>query len=91
MEGYSSEVMKITLKSVECTVITAPHKQDRIKLLSQAKTHGNIFATTGGIHLTANNIFKGIALKQCKLLREKLAQERIKTSTLDIQARKGQT
>jgi len=46
-------------------------------LLSQAKTHGNIFAATGGIHLTANDIFKSIALKQRKLTREKLKKEKM--------------
>jgi hypothetical protein len=98
MEGYNGDVMKITLKPVECTnVITAPHTQDRIEFLSRAKTHGNIFAATGGIHLMANNIFQGIVLKQRKILCEKLAkektvrehQERIEKSAMDIQAKKG--
>jgi hypothetical protein len=33
-------------------------------MLSQAKSHGNIFAATGGVHLTLNDIFMGIVLKQ---------------------------
>ena len=56
--------------------ITAPHTQDQIELLSNAKTHGSIFAATGGVHLTANNIFQGISLKQRKVLRENLAKEK---------------
>jgi hypothetical protein len=73
MEGYNGDVMQFMLKPIKCTtVVTAPHTQDWIELLSQAKAHGNIFATTGGIHLTANGIFKGIVLKQHKLLHKKL-------------------
>ena len=77
LEGFNGDVMKVMLKPVERTnVVTAPHTQERIELLSQAKTHGNIFAATGGIHLTANDIFKSIALKQRKLTREKLKKEK---------------
>jgi hypothetical protein len=54
---------------------------------------------TGGVHLTANNIFQSIlALKQRKILREKLGkdktlcerQEKNKTIALDILQRKGE-
>ena len=77
LEGFNGDNMKITLKSIErTTVLTVPHPQERIQLLSQAKTHGNIFAATGGVHLTANDIFKGIVLKQRKVTREKLASEK---------------
>ena len=45
LEGYNGDVMKITLKPVvHPSVLTVPHSQERIELLSQAKTHGNIFA-----------------------------------------------
>ena len=90
--------MKITLKPVmRPSVLTVPHSQERIELLSQAKTHGNIFAATGGVHLTANDIFKGIVLKQRKVEREKLAkektvrmrQEKVATNAMIIQAAKG--
>ena len=61
-------------------------------MLSQAKSHGNIFAATGGVHLTSNDIFMGIVMKQRKILREKLAkektlrqqQERTESNTLAI-------
>ena len=77
LEGYNGDVMKITLKPVvRPSVLTVPHSQERIELLSQAKTHGNIFAATGGVHLTANDIFKGIVLKQRKVERGKLAKEK---------------
>ena len=98
MEGFNGDAMKVELLVIEqTTVVTTPHTQDRIELLSQAKAHGNIFAATGGVHLTANDIFKGIALKQRKLLREKLKQEkkvcerqgRIEDDALHIQAMKG--
>jgi hypothetical protein len=36
----------------------------------------SIFAATGGVHLTLNDIFIGIVLKQRKILREKLAKEK---------------
>jgi hypothetical protein len=66
-------------------------------LLSWAKTHGNIFAATGGVHLTASNIFKGIVLKQRKVERKKLTeektvrmrQEKVATNAMIIQAAKG--
>jgi hypothetical protein len=98
LEGYNGDVMKITLKPVERTrVLTVPHSQERIELLSRAKTHGNIFTATGGVHLTANDIFKGIVLKQRKVEREKLAkektvrmrQEKTATNAMIIQAAKG--
>ncbi len=98
LEGYNGDVMKITLKPVErTTVLTVPHLQEQIELLSQAKTHGNIFATTGGGHLTANDIFKGIVLKQRKVAREELArektmrerQEKVETNAMIILAANG--
>jgi hypothetical protein len=45
--------------------------------VSQAKSHGNIFAATGGVHLMLNDIFMGIVLKQRKILCEKLAKEKM--------------
>jgi hypothetical protein len=99
LEGYNGDVMKITLKSIErSNVITALHTQDRIELLSQAKAHGNIFTATGGVHLTVNDIFQGIALIQQKILREKLVkdktlrerQEKNQNVALDILQRKGE-
>jgi len=98
LEGYNGDVMKITLKPVERpSVLTVPHLQEQIELLSRAKTHGNIFAATGGVHLTANDIFKGIVLKQRKVEREKLVkektvrmrQEKVATNAMIIQAAKG--
>ena len=92
-------MMSVTLKPIEhTTVITAAHTQERIELLSQAKAHGSIFLTTGGVHLMANNIFQSIALKQRKILREKLRkdktlherQEKNRTIALDILQRKGE-
>jgi len=77
LEGYNGDMMRVTLNPIQHTnVITAPHTQERIELLSHAKTHGSIFAATGGVHLTANDIFQSIALKQRKVLREKLAKEK---------------
>jgi hypothetical protein len=98
LEGYNRDVMKIMLKSIKQThVITPPHMHDWIELLSQAKTHGSIFAATGSVHLMANDIFQGIVLKQCKILCEKLrkekmlhqCQEKIQDVTLDILQRRG--
>ncbi len=50
-----------------------------------------------GVHLTANDIFKGIVLKQRKVAREKLArektvcerQEKVESNAMIIQAAKG--
>jgi hypothetical protein len=65
LAGYDDDVMKLTLKPTASTqVITVAHSQARIELLSQAKSHGNIYAATGRDHLTSNNMFKSIALKQ---------------------------
>jgi len=99
LEGYHGDVMRVTLKPIKCTtVITASHTQERIELLSQAKAHGSIFSATGDIHLTANGIFLSIALKQCKILHEKLGkgktlrerQEKNESVALDILQRKGE-
>ena len=77
MEGYNGDVMKITLKPIErTTCVTLPHTQDQIELLSQAKSHGNISTATGGVHLTSNDIFIGIVLKEHTILCEKLAKEK---------------
>ncbi len=98
LEGYNGDVMRVTMKPIErTTVITAAHTQERIELLSQAKAHGSIFSTTGGVHLTANDIFKSNAFKHHKILREKLGkdktlrdrQEKNKSVALDILQRKG--
>ena len=56
--------------------VTVPHTQEQIDLLSEAKTHGQIFAATGGDHLTSNDIFKGLTLKNRKSLRVKLSKEK---------------
>ena len=99
LEGYNGDVMRVTLKPIECTtIITTPHSQERIELLSQAKAHGSIFSATGGVHLTANDIFQSIALKHRKILREKLGkdktlrerQEKCESVALDILERKGE-
>ncbi len=74
------------------------HSQEHIELLSQAKAHGSIFSATGVVHLTANNIFQSIALKQFKILCEKLGkdktlhehQEKSKYTAFDILERKGE-
>ena len=96
--NYNGNMMKVTLKPVECTtVITIPHLQERIDLLSQVKTHGSIFAVTSGVHLTTNDIFKGIVLKQRKVARETLAmektmrehQEKVERNAMIIQAERG--
>ncbi len=96
--GYNGDAMRITLKPVEHTnIVTTPHSKERIELLSKAKKHIHIFAATGGIHLTTNDIFKGIVLKQRKLTREKLAkekvvrerQEKVETKAMAILAEKG--
>jgi hypothetical protein len=98
LKGYNGDMMKVTLKPVQrTTVVTVPHSQERIDMLSQAKTHGSIFSATGGVHLTANDIFKGIVLKQRKVAHEKLArektvrerQEKVERNAMIIQAAKG--
>jgi hypothetical protein len=77
LAGYKSDVMKLTLKPAESTrVVTLANSQAPIELLSQAKSHGNIYAATGGGHLTSNDMFKSIALKQQKVLWEKLAKDK---------------
>jgi hypothetical protein len=98
LAGYNGFAMKMTIKPDKSTkVITVPHTQERIELLSEAKTHGQIFAATGGDHLTSNDIFKGLTLKNRKKLRVKLLkektlrqrQERSESSALAILARTG--
>ncbi len=99
LEGYNGDVIRVTLKPIErTTVITVAHSQEHIELLSQAKAHGSIFLTTGGVHLTAKDIFKSNAFKHHKILREKLGkdktlrdrQEKNKSVALDILQRKGE-
>jgi hypothetical protein len=51
LEGFNDDVMKVTLKPVERTnVVTAPHTQERIELLSQAKTHSRQHLRHDGRH-----------------------------------------
>jgi hypothetical protein len=92
--------MRVTLKPIErTTAITAANTQERIELLSQAKTHGSIFSATGGVHSSnGERHFLSIALKQRKILREKLGkdktlrerQEKNESVALDILQRKGE-
>jgi hypothetical protein len=99
LEGCNCDVVKITLKPIEQKhVVTAPHMHNWIELLSQAKTHGSIFAATGGVHLTGNNIFQDIAFKQRKILHKRLrkektlhqCQEKNQDIAFDILQRKGE-
>jgi hypothetical protein len=77
LAGYNGDHMKLTAKPAASTkVITNPHTQEWIELLSEAKKHGQIFAATGGDHLTSNDMFKAIELKRRKILRERLAKEK---------------
>ena len=64
LAGYNGDIMKLELKPAasSTSVVTVAHSQDRIELLSQAKSHGNIFSATGGDHLTSNDMFKSITL-----------------------------
>jgi hypothetical protein len=49
MARYNGDMMKLTLQPAASTrVVTIAHSQDWIELLHQAKTHGNIYAATGG-------------------------------------------
>ena len=91
--GYNGHIMMLQLNPAACAkVVTVAHLQERIELLSQAKTHKNIYAATWGTHLNCNDIFKGMALKQRKVLRKKLAkekkvhqrQERTESNAMDI-------
>ena len=57
--GYNGCVMQLHLKPAACTkVVTVAHLQEQIELLSQAKSHGNIYAATGVAHLNCSNSFK---------------------------------
>ncbi len=77
LAGYNGHFMQVKAKPAASTkVITLPHKQEWIELLSKAKKHGQIFAAMGGDHLTSNDMFKSIELKQRKILREKLSKEK---------------
>ena len=77
LAGYNGDHMKLTAKPAPSTkVITNPHTQERIELLSEAKKHGQIFAATGGDHLTSNDMFKAIELKRRKILRDRLEKEK---------------
>ena len=98
LAGYNGDIFKLELKPAASTsVVTVAHSQDRIELLSQAKSHGNIYAATGGDHLTSNDMFKSIALKQRRVMREKLIKdkkvrerlERTELIALDIVKRRG--
>jgi hypothetical protein len=49
LAGYNGHHLQLTAKPAASTkVITLPHTQERIELLSEAKKHGQIFAATGG-------------------------------------------
>jgi hypothetical protein len=49
LAGYNDQFMQVKAKPTTSTkVITLPHTQEQIELLSKAKKHGQIFAATGG-------------------------------------------
>ncbi len=77
LAGYNGHFMQVKAKPATSTKeITLPHTQERIELLSKAKKHGQIFAAMGGDHLTSNDMFNSIELKQWKILHEKLSKEK---------------
>ena len=64
--------MRVEANSVPKTQnITEPHSQERILLLSKAKTHGEKFTATGGGHLTSDDFFKAMEVP----VREKEVKE----------------
>ena len=74
---YNGDAMRVEIIPIAQTkVIMAPHTQEQIELLSEAKKHGQIFAATGGDHLTSNDVFKSIELKRRMVLRDRLAKEK---------------
>ena len=61
LRGYDVDLMRVEANSVPKTPnITEPHSQERILLLSKAKTHGEKFTATGGAHLTSDDFFKAM-------------------------------
>jgi hypothetical protein len=77
LAGYNGYFLQEKATPAASTkVITLPHTQERIELLSKAKKHGQIFAAMGGDHLTSNDMFKSIELKRRRILCEKLSKKK---------------
>ncbi len=84
MSGYDGNALKGTIIPIKATVvITVPHTQARIDLLAQAKKHGQIFTATGGDHLTSNNMFKSIELKERMVVKEELTRAKKNSERLE--------
>ncbi len=47
-------------KSKQSTNVTVPITKDLIKLIAEAKSHGQLFHATGGSHLNNDNFFKAM-------------------------------
>jgi hypothetical protein len=83
MSGYTDNALKGTIISIKATdVITMPHTQERIDLLAQPKKHGQIFAATGGDHLTLNDMFNSIELKTRMVVKAELIRAKKSVSGL---------
>jgi len=54
--------------------LTTPHSLERVALMAEAKSHGQLFCATGGSHVTSDNFFKAMEVpirkKQIKEMEE---------------------
>ncbi len=59
--GYNGSALQVEIKKSKLsTNVTVPITNDRIKLIAEAKSHGQLFPATGGSHLTSDNFFKAM-------------------------------
>ena len=62
--GYPGHIFQAQVNMVKFKVpVTSPHSRERIPFLADATSHGAKFTTTGGDHLTGDDVFKSMEVK----------------------------
>ena len=89
--GYPGDRLKAKINEAKFKrPVTAPHSKERIELLSSAATHGSKFLATGGGHVTSDDFFKSLEVKDWKAKIKVLENEKIARLARLAVARKGQ-
>jgi hypothetical protein len=63
--GYNGDLLKGRIQETKAPeILTRPQSMERVKLLSEASSHGAKFAVTGGSHIMTNDFIMAACLKE---------------------------
>ena len=88
--GYNGNALKRTIVEIPTLQqITEENSKDRYDILMKANTHGKLFSTLGGYHLTCDDIFIGTEMKTREMEKKRLTTEKNKRLRLMKVEEKG--